>query len=52
MANNKPVKKVVNKNWVAVYRINIDGQIFYPGDLVTAKVPEWMIDQKKVIEDK
>jgi len=50
----KPVKKVsnANKKWVAVVGLNIDGSTFEPGDVVTKKVPDWMIDQNKVIEDK
>lgn len=52
MTNKKPTKKVSNKKYVAVNRLNIGGLVFEPGDLVTTKIPDWMIDQKKVIEDK
>ena len=51
MSNKKPVKKV-NKKWIAVQRLNIAGEIFEEDDVVTAKVPDWMIEQGKVKEDK
>jgi len=58
MAENKPAKakpkKVsqINKRYVAVVGIHIEGSIFEPGEIVTKTIPQWMIDQKKVIEDK
>jgi len=55
MTSKKPTAKKVqssNKKWIAVNRLNIDEKIFMPGDLVTVKVPDWMIEQEKVKEDK
>ena len=58
MAENKPAKakpkKVSqdNKKYVAVVGLHIEGSVFEPGEIITKKIPQWMIDQKKVIEDK
>ncbi len=52
MTSKKPVKKVSNKKYVAVQRLNIAGEIFEEDDVVTVQVPKWMIEQGKVKEDK
>jgi len=54
--NKKPiqkkpsVKKPIGK-MVAAVGLTIKGNFFEAGEIVTVEIPEWMIEQKLVIEE-